>query len=269
MKKSLFEISKMDCPSEERLIRMALAKYPDLNMQFDLEKRQVTIIHDQQTSALSDDLARLNLGSKLLSEGLTNETGPSSTKDESSVLRILLAINFTMFVLEIGLGLYAQSTGLIADSVDMFADAIVYGLSLYAVGKSIQLQHRAANLSGWFQMGLAIFAFAEVARRFYFGSEPNSILMMGVSVVALIANVSCLVLLMKHRNGAVHMKASWIFSTNDVLANVGVIIAGLLVFYFQSPVPDLIVGLIIAALVTRGAISILRLSKSPGPIKLD
>lgn len=259
MKKSLFEISKMDCPSEEQVIRLALGKYKSAGLQFDLPSRRLTVVHDERTEDIAKDLERLNLGSRFLEE---TETSTSSVQvnDEGRVLWILLAINFVMFLLEIGIGFYAQSTGLIADSLDMLADAVVYSMSLYAVGRSHLIQHRAARLSGWFQLSLALGAFSEVARRFIFGSEPNSFFMMGMATIALFANVSCLLLLMKHRQGAVHMRASWIFSTNDVLANIGVITAGVLVYLFKSPLPDLVIGLVIAAIVTRGALSIMKLS---------
>lgn len=258
MKKSLFEVPKMDCPSEEQMIRMALSKYDSIGLSFDLQKRQLTVDHNYDTEKIAVDLGKLGLGARLLSEG----EGSSSIgeKDESSVLKKLLAINFTMFVLEIGFGFYAQSTGLIADSFDMLADAIVYGMSLYAVGRSLALQKRSAKLSGYFQLLLAFGALTEVVRRFIFGSEPSSLMMIGVSSVALLANVTCLLLLMKHRQGAIHMRASWIFSTNDVLANIGVIIAGVLVYFFKTQWPDLIIGIIITVIVARGALSILKLS---------
>ncbi len=143
----------------------------------------------------------------------------------------------------------------------MFADAAVYGISLYAVGKTVILQKKAARLSGYLQMALAIFALSEVTRRFFFGSEPLALYMMGISLVALIANVTCLVLISRQRTGAVHMEASYIFSTNDVIANVGVILAGALVYFFKSQVPDLVIGVIIAAIVFKGALGILRISK--------
>ena len=82
---------------------------------------------------------------------------------------------------------------------------------------------------------------------------------MGVSTVALAANVSCLYLISRHRQGGAHMKASWIFSTNDVLANLGVIGAGALVGWTQSRFPDLVIGTIIAVIVLTGAVRILRL----------
>ncbi len=178
---------------------------------------------------------------------------------EASVLRRLLLINALMFAVEIGLGWLAQSTGLIADSLDMFADAAVYGLALYAVGRSRDLQLRAARTSGWLQLLLALGALAEVLRRLVFGSEPEPPLMMGVATLALLANLACLALLARHREGGVHMRASWIFSTNDVLANLGVIAAGLLVAWTGSNWPDLLIGALIGLLVLNGARRILQL----------
>jgi len=162
-----------------------------------------------------------------------------------------------MFLTEIVLGWLAESAGLIADSLDMLADAFVYGLSLYAVGKGIQKQSSAARVSGVLQIILGAGVLLEVLRRFFFGSEPESVLMMGVGAVALVANVYCLMLLSQHRDGGVHMRASWIFSTNDVIANVGVIVSGLLVWALGSRYPDLIVGAIISFVVVRGGVQIL------------
>jgi len=178
---------------------------------------------------------------------------------EASTLRVLLAINAAMFAVEVVAGWLAQSTGLLADSLDMFADAAVYGLALYAVGRPASLKLRAAHTSGWLQLALALGAFAEVARRGIVGSQPEPPTMIGVSLVALAANVTCLVLIHRHRHRGAHMQASYIFSANDVLANLGVIAAGALVAWTASAVPDLVIGTAIAALVLRGAIRILRL----------
>lgn len=177
---------------------------------------------------------------------------------ERKTLMIVLVINAFMFVFELVLGLIAESTGLIADSLDMFADASVYSISLYAVGKSAALKGKAAKLSGILQSILAFSVLFDVLRRFILGSEPVSILMMGVGVIALIANSICLSLISKHRDGGVHMRASVIFSTNDVIANIGVIISGALVWALGSRYPDLVIGFIIAAVVLRGGLRILR-----------
>ena len=181
---------------------------------------------------------------------------------ERRVLIWLLGINGLMFVVEAGIGWYAQSTGLIADSADMLADAIIYGIGLYAVGRSAQKKAHAALLSGWFQGAIALMILLDVLRRTIMGSEPVSLLMIGVGVIALIANTLCLYLISAHRDGEVHMRASWIFSKNDVIANTGVILAGLLVWWSGSRWPDLIIGSLIALVVLRGAIHIIRDARS-------
>ncbi|MEC5129464.1 cation transporter [Verrucomicrobiales bacterium BCK34] len=177
---------------------------------------------------------------------------------ERSVLGILLAINGLMFLVEIVLGVLADSTSLVADSLDMLADATVYGIAFYAVGRASSVKLKAARLSGWFQILLAAGVFADILRRFFFGSNPDFWFMLGVGVAALIANVICLVILSKHRKGEVHMRASWIFSKNDVIANVGILIAGALVYFTQTRWPDLIIGLIITIVVLRGGLQILK-----------
>lgn len=179
-------------------------------------------------------------------------------QEERKVLWLLFAINALMFVVELFFGWIAESTGLIADSLDMLADAGVYTISLYAVGRTLRNKAHAAMVSGAFQILLAIAVFVDVARRFIVGSEPLSGLIVGVGIVAFIANVTCLLLIAKHRNGEVHMRASWIFSANDVLANIGVIAAGVLVYFTGSRLPDLVIGFIISVLVLGGGIRITR-----------
>jgi len=176
-----------------------------------------------------------------------------TNKEQKSVLISLLLINGFMFLFEISLGWYAQSTGLIADSFDMFADAIVYAIGLYAIGKSLQHKARAALISGWFQGALGLMIVVEVIRRAVMGSEPQAGFIVVVSIIALIADVICLRLIEKHKDGEVHMRASWIFSKNDVIANVGVIVGGLLVWLLDSRWPDLIIGSLIALVIFNGA----------------
>ncbi len=184
-------------------------------------------------------------------------------KDQTQkrVLYWLLAINAVMFVVELSLGWLAESTALIADSLDMLADAIVYGIGLYAVGRAMRDKARAALASGYFQALLGCLILLDIVRRMIVGSEPVSELMMSVGIVALIANTLCLILISKHREGEVHMRASWIFSSNDVIANLGIIIGGLLVWWLDNRWPDIIIGLIISFVILRGARLILRDAK--------
>ena len=181
--------------------------------------------------------------------------------EERRVLVTLLLINAGMFVLEMAFGIFAQSTALIADALDMLADAAVYGIGLYAVGRAIRHKVRAARVSGVLQMLLGLGVLFEVIRRFVTGSAPEPQIMIGIGVLALIANSVCLALIAKHRDGEIHMRASWIFSRNDVLANLGVVIAGVLVAALDSYLPDLIVGGVIAAIVVSGGIRIIREAK--------
>jgi Co/Zn/Cd efflux system component len=267
MNKSLFAVPKMDCPSEERMVRLAVEGTPNLRgLSFDLGNRQLEVLHSGDIGDIAPKLMALGLGARLIRTDAAGDfeapTAPSQTPEsQARTLRILLGINGVMFVAEFGAGIAAQSTGLIADSLDMFADAAVYGLGLYAVGKSAAHKVRAAHWSGWFQVVLALGVLIEVARRFWLGSEPLSTLMIGMGLVALIANVTCLYLISGHRDGGAHMKASWIFSTNDVLANLGVILAGALVAWTGSSYPDLVIGTIVGCIVLNGARRILALKQ--------
>jgi Co/Zn/Cd efflux system component len=263
MQRSVFAVPKMDCPSEERLIRMALDDVPGVQLRFDLAGRRLTALHPGPAAELLERLTPLGLGATLSgSEAVDTldapQRGPSEA-EEAATLKILLGINAAMFVVEGVLGLLAQSTGLLADALDMFADAAVYGLAWYAVGRAASLQLRVAHLAGGLQVLLALGVLFEVGRRFVFGSEPMSGLMMAVGLLALVANVTCLALISRQRDKGAHMKASMIFSANDVLANGGVMLAGLLVAWTGSRLPDLVIGAVIAALVLRGARRILAL----------
>lgn len=256
----------MDCPSEESLIRLALQSRPEIRqLRLDLEQRTLVVIHDGPARAVLELLEPLGLGARLETTEVHANPPPlsvereGSTRSETRALWLLLCINATMFAIELGVGLAAESTGLVADAFDMFADALVYGLSLHAVGRSLQSQRRAAKASGAIQLLLGLVALSEVARRSLTGSEPVESWMIGVGLLALVANLSCVALLARHREGGVHLRASWIFTTNDALANLGVVLAGVLVALTGSAVPDLVIGTLVALLVLSGATRILRL----------
>mgnify|MGYP001415260670 FL=1 len=182
--------------------------------------------------------------------------------EQTRVLRILLAINAAMFAAEMIVGILADSTGVLADSLDMLADALVYGVGLYAVGKAIAAKVMAARLSGLLQIAIALAMLADILRRVFTDSEPVSWLMIAVSMAALVANVTCLRLISRHRDGGVHMRASWLFSRNDVLANLGVISAAVIVALTGSRWPDLVIGLLITIIVLRGGFAILKDAKA-------
>lgn len=264
MKKSIFEISKMDCPSEENLIRMKLDEYSNIkNLDFDIPNRKLTVFHTGEIDQIEKSLLGLNLGTKKLATELTDKTNFEENSNQKKLLWSVLAINFAFFIIEMTTGLISKSMGLVADSLDMLADSFVYGISLFAVGGSMGRKKKIANLAGYFQILLAIIGFAEVLRRF-FGNEklPDFSTMIIVSILALIANGICLYLLQKSTSKKeAHMKASMIFTSNDVIINLGVIVAGLLVNWLNSSKPDLIIGTIVFILVIQGAIRILKIGK--------
>lgn len=187
--------------------------------------------------------------------------GCESAGLESRTLWTVLAINAVMFLVEAVAGWWGESTGLLADSMDMFADAAVYGTALYAVGRSGELKARIAGGTGAVQLALGVGIMLELGRRLLYGSEPVGTLMIGISVVALAANVVCLVLIARHRGDGVHMRASYICSRSDVIANLGVLVSGILILFLGSRIPDLVIGTLISFVVIRGGVEILQEAK--------
>lgn len=264
MEKSIFKITKMDCPSEENLIRMKLEDISSIkNLDFDIPNRKLTVFHIGGIEDIEKSIYELKLGGQKLTTEKTNRTKFEENTKQHQLLWTVLIINFVFFFIEMTTGLISKSMGLVADSLDMLADAFVYGISLFAVGGSIIRKKKVAILAGYFQITLAVIGFMEVVRRF-FGAEnlPDFSTMIVVSIFALIANGICLYLLLKHKNkDEVHMKASMIFTSNDIIINGGVIIAGVLVNWTNSKTPDLVIGAIVFVLVIQGAMKILKLGK--------
>jgi Co/Zn/Cd efflux system component len=264
MLKSKYRISRMDCPSEENMIRLKLDGIREIQkLEFDLDSRQLVVIHTEKNQEITDRLQELNLGSDHLETvGYEGELESESKDVQSKLLWTVLAINLAFFVIEITTGLLSQSMGLVADSLDMLADASVYGLSLWAVGSTVARKKSVARFSGMIQFVLAGIGLVEVTRRFILVETlPDFRTMIVVSMLALIANSICLYLLQRSKSNEAHMKASMIFTSNDVIINSGVILAGILVLLTQSKYPDLIIGGIVFLIVVRGAFRMLKLGK--------
>lgn len=253
----------MDCPSEENLIRMKLDGISSIaHLDFDIPNRKLTVFHTEQLPEIEAAIQELNLGGKKLSTEVTDQESFEDNTKQRALLWSVLAINFAFFIIEMTTGLISKSMGLVADSLDMLADSFVYGISLLAVGSTIARKKKIATLAGYFQIILAILGFSEVIRRFIGVEElPQFGTMIIVSIFALIANGTCIYLLQKSKSKEAHMQASMIFTSNDVIINAGVIIAGLLVHWLDSGMPDLIIGVIVFALVIQGAVRILKLGK--------
>ncbi|WP_198943168.1 cation transporter [Polaribacter tangerinus] len=264
MEKTIFEITKMDCPSEENLIRMKLDGISSIaNLDFDIPNRKLTVFHSGEIDQIEKCVIELNLGGKKISTEQTDQTEFRDNENQKKLLWSVLAVNFAFFIIEMTTGIISKSMGLVADSLDMLADSFVYGISLFAVGGTLIKKKQIAKIAGYFQIILAVIGFVEAVRRFL-GNEklPDFSIMIIVSIFALIANGICLYILQKSKNKEeAHMKASMIFTSNDVIINLGVITAGILVHWLSSNKPDLIIGTIVFVLVIQGAFRILKLSR--------
>jgi Co/Zn/Cd efflux system component len=180
------------------------------------------------------------------------------------VLSIALALNATMFVVGLVAGLIAQSTGLIADSLDMFADAVAYGIALAAFNRGLDLKVRAATISGRVLLTLGIGVLLDSVRRGVFGSAPESHVMMGVASVSLLVNATVLYLLGSYRNQGVHLRATWIFTKVDVIANLSVISSGVIIWLTGFRFVDLIVGAAIGLYVIKEGLEIIGEARESG-----
>lgn len=253
----------MDCPSEEAIIRMKLEGMSGLeHLDFDIPNRRLAIFHKEEKEAIEAALVSLNLGASFLSSDIAKDFKLQSDGQQSRLLRTVLIINLGFFIIEMLAGWYAQSMGLVADSLDMLADAFVYGLSLYAVGHAVVRKKKVARIAGYLQIALAIIGWLEIVRRFFGPAENlNVTIMIVVSIFALMANAVCLYLLQKSKSQEPHMQASMIFTSNDIIINSGVILAAGLVYWLQSSIPDLVIGTLVLGLVLKGAIRMLKLGK--------
>lgn len=181
----------------------------------------------------------------------------TETASQRRVLRIALALNATMFIVGVVAGLVGQSSSLIADALDMLADASAYAIALGAIGRSTRFKAGAATLSGSLLLLLGVLVLLDVGRRALFGSEPESLVMMAVALLSLIVNATVLRMLGRYREGEVHLRATWIFTRVDVIANVGVMLSGLVVLLTGSRFPDLIMGGAIGVYVVKEALEIM------------
>lgn len=177
---------------------------------------------------------------------------------QKNVLIIVFIINALMFFVEFSFGIISKSTALLADSLDMLGDATVYAFSLFVINRSIKWKAGAAIIKGIIITICGFYVLAEAIFKAFSGILPIANTMGIIGVIALVANCICLIMLLKHRNDDINMKSTWICSRNDIIANLGVLIAAFCVSYFQSKWPDIIIGLIISFVFLRSAIYILK-----------
>ena len=179
-------------------------------------------------------------------------------RDIRNVLIVVLAINAAMFVVEFTAGILASSAALMADSMDMLGDALVYIVSLYALSRSDRWRAGAALFKGAFILLLGLGVLYQIGVKLVFGVPPSSQLMLIFGGLALVANLACLKLLWRFRADNVNLSSTFECSRNDVIGNAGVIVAAAGVGLTASPWPDIVVAVVIAFLFLRSALRVTR-----------
>ncbi len=179
-------------------------------------------------------------------------------REQRRVLYAVLWINAAMFLAESLGGLMAHSTALVADSVDMLGDAIVYGFSLYVIHRGTTWKARAALLKGIIMAAFGIGVLIQVAVKIVQGLTPTVEVMGAIGALAFAANLFCLVLLRRRRDDDINMRSAWVCSRNDVIGNAAVLAAAALVAVTRSAWPDILIGLLIAGVFGRSAVQIIR-----------
>ena len=182
----------------------------------------------------------------------------SRSAGQRRILWTVLGINVVLFVGEFGAGWWAQSTALQADSLDSLGDAFVYGLSLAVVGGTLRARAGAALVKGGLQALFGLSILAQLAYRLYAGAEPLAPIMAVVAALALVANATCFGLLSRYRGDDINMRSVWLCSRNDIVSNLGVILAAGAVAWTGRAWADFLVGGLVALLFLHTPMSVLR-----------
>ncbi len=176
---------------------------------------------------------------------------------QRKVLWTVLAINAVLFFVEFGVGWWARSTALLADSLDMLGDAAVYGFSLWVLHRGTRWRARAALSKGLVQLAFGLLVLGQAAWQVSERTVPEFGAMGAMGLIALAGNTWAFYLLWSHRSDDLNMRSTWLCSRNDLIANSAVLVAAALVWWLDSIWPDVIVGVGIAVLFLRTAVDVI------------
>ncbi len=174
------------------------------------------------------------------------------------VLLAVIAINASMFLVEMSFGLMAQSMALKADALDFLGDSLTYGISLAVIGMSLRARATAALAKGISLAVMAVVILGASLWRVLVAAQPDEVVMSSIGVLAFVANVISVLLLLRYRDGDSNVRSVWLCSRNDAIGNVGVVGAGILVGLTGTRWPDLIVAAVLAGLFLTSAVTIIR-----------
>ena len=187
----------------------------------------------------------------------SKELDLAKKKELKQIFIVVLVINFVMFVAEFVGGTVASSNALLGDSLDMLGDASVYGISLLVINKASNIRAKSSLIKGFIMLLLGFFVVYKSIIKIITPTLPQAETIALMGVAALVANLVSFLLLMRYRKADINVRSAWICSRNDVAANVAVIGAGLLVSYFNSAWPDILVGLGISYLIVQSSVQVI------------
>ncbi len=180
---------------------------------------------------------------------------------QKSMLWIVLLLNVVMFFVEVYAGLVAHSSAILADSLDMLGDALVYGLSIWSLHKTELWKGRVSMVKGGVMAILALMVIGEATGKIFSPVDVQGSVMTGIGLLALAVNALCFAMLSRHKKDGINIRSAWICSRNDLLANMGVLVGGLFVTATSSKLPDIVIALAIGCYVLKSAVDVLRESK--------
>ena len=175
-------------------------------------------------------------------------------------LWLVIAINASMFLVEMAAGALAGSQALQADALDFLGDATTYGISLAVIGTAIQVRARAAILKALSLTAMALWVLGSTAHHVLILGVPRAEVMGVIGILALAANAASVLILIRYKDGDANVRPVWLCSRNDAIGNVAVMLAALAVWGTATRWPDLLVAAIMAGLFLNSSIRILRQS---------
>lgn len=177
---------------------------------------------------------------------------------QSKTLKIVLLINLSLFVLTVTYGFIAHSASLLTESLDDLGDAITYALSLYVVYKSNHAKAKVALFKGLLILVGALFVLSQVIFHIIYKTVPVFEAMGIVAFIALIANLVCLMLLTKHKEQDINMSSVWECSKNDIVTNIAIIVAAVIVGVTNVGWADVVLGFVLSALLIKSSIKVIK-----------
>ena len=264
-----YRVTGMDCPSCAAKVEKAVRSVGIDDVRVSIASQIMTLRSaDPRLELPKVESAVTQIGYRLDKiEGddilATEDTQPDDrqrhiTPQYRRALWIVIALNVGYGIIETAGGFFAGSQALKADALDFLGDGLITFLGVLAIGWSLAWRARSALIQGVFLGVLGLGVLASTIYRVFIANEPAAELMGLFGLVALIVNVLAAAVLIPHRTGDANVRAVWLFSRNDAIGNVAVVIAAILVAWSGTAWPDLVVAAAIAGLFLHSSWVIIR-----------